>query len=168
MIDRSVLPTTLSLSYLAMPSYVTLCLNLMNHYNWTRVFILWSQNSVPVYGFVAEGLSNSLSTGKGLYILRGITSTVNTTFADQLLEFKSFSRGTCIDRKSCGCGTITLFGYRIIKIFMFAVMFFFGHASKLRQLLVITIHRVNAYLLDEMVGTTALKRQNLSKQNALY
>ena len=94
-INRALLPTTLSLSYLVTPSYITLCLNLINHYNWTSVFILWDRNSVPIYGSASGGLSEQLnsSSGRTLHRFRQMTSAASTTFAEQLAEFQSVSRG---------------------------------------------------------------------------
>lgn len=93
-INRAVLPTTLSLSYLVTPAYVTLSMNLMRYYAWTSVYVIWDQNSVPIYGFVAKGLSDQLNaTNRYIHMFRQMAGTVNTTFAYQLTEFQRVSRG---------------------------------------------------------------------------
>ncbi|OQV15260.1 hypothetical protein BV898_10494 [Hypsibius exemplaris] len=108
-IDRTILPTTLSLGFLRTPSYVRLCQNLLTMYNWTSMFILLDKGSVPINTFVASALAERLNnSGRVTFVLRTVLSNANTTFRDNLIELRSFSR----------------------------ILFFFGHAAKLRQLLV--------------------------------
>ncbi|OQV12320.1 hypothetical protein BV898_13431 [Hypsibius exemplaris] len=108
-INRALLPTTLSLSYICTASYVNLCTNLIRTYNWTSVFILWDKSSAPINGNMATALQERL-TGGGRVVctFRSLASDAASTFAPELTDFQRASR----------------------------VFFFFGHGAKLRRLLI--------------------------------
>ena len=96
-IDRSLLPTTLSLSYVRSVSYVSLSLNILDLYNWTSVFVLLDKNSSPINIITATALVDRLGEKRrGVHTFRSVTSNANTTFTELLLECRGVSRSNGI------------------------------------------------------------------------
>ncbi|OQV23377.1 hypothetical protein BV898_02823 [Hypsibius exemplaris] len=111
-INPALLPTALSLSAIRSSSYVQLCVSLTSEFNWTSVFIVWDKNSSLINNYMATSLQDQLASKIGsLCTLRTVASDDATTFRLELIAFRRVSR----------------------------VLFFFGHATKLRRLLITAI-----------------------------
>lgn len=103
-------------------------MNLIRKNKWNSVYVVWDENSAPVNKAVANQLSAMLAeSGRVTYVVKSISVATGETVRQMLLDFWAVSRGEPLFRLQ--------FSYSDLSVY-FVVFFFYGHARKLRTLLV--------------------------------
>ena len=123
-------PTWITGSCVSLTNYLKLYVNLLNHFQWTSLFIVLDMTANPVYLDLFPSLLaviNSDIHGSQVTVRR-INTSETVDYLDLLREFRKNSRGRKIDDNSLM--------HHMFTQFDFTVALFLGHGDPLRRLMV--------------------------------